>query len=370
MLEISIPAGSKKSFIKAMSSNADSIYFGLKEFENMRSSENCFHTKDIINILIKYKKSNKKNFTKKSNKKNNSNKKFYITLNSIVNDSFLKENIPKLSKIIRVFDGIIISDIGLLEYINNSKKYKHLFKNIKKIISVQNESCNIESIKILKELGADRIVFERSMSLKEIKLIKKQLDTDKINIELEIFAFGPLCNCYDSLCFLGNFFENKACANYCMRSFNGNRILWNGFLDMSNNLSEIIESGINAIKIEGRTRSSYYIKNITNVFDAKRNEYYNYKKPKSFTPKQDKNTIKNQNRLLNNLALGFPRSTGQYLSNETFSINQKFTFENKYLYLIELLRLLKEGTLKDFITKLKLAINVDIKKKHNIKNGK
>ncbi len=248
--ELLAPAGDFPSLIAAVEAGADSVYFGLKEF-NMRQAAKNFDIDDLnrINDICK-------------------GVRKYLTINTIIYD----EELEKLEELIKRVKGkvnaIICWDLAVIEL---CRKYKIPFH-----ISTQASIANSESARFYKKLGAERIVLARELNLKQIKEISKIID-------VECFIHGAMCVSISGRCFTSQFLTNKSanrgeCLQFCRRSYtirdsDGNE------LELDNNkvmsakdlcglqfIEQLKAAGIKAFKIEGRNRSPEYVKTVVSVY--------------------------------------------------------------------------------------------------------
>ncbi|MDD5416686.1 MAG: U32 family peptidase, partial [Candidatus Aenigmarchaeota archaeon] len=135
--ELLAPAGDFPSLVAAVESGADSVYFGLEEF-NMRQAAKNFTIKDLeqINKICK-------------------NVRKYITVNTIIYDSELEKLEEMIKRVKGKVDAIICWDLAVIQL---CKKYKIPFH-----ISTQASVANSESAKFYKALGAQRVILAREL---------------------------------------------------------------------------------------------------------------------------------------------------------------------------------------------------------------
>ena len=249
---------------------ADSIYFGVKDF-NMRAQANNFETSELSD-LIKYCHDR------------NPPIKAYLATNILIYDSELKdlEQLLDFAKDSKV-DAIIAHDIAAMRFAKR--------KGITFHVSTQCNVSNIESAKFYEELGAERIVLARELSLNQIKLIKHHLNYSKI----ECFVHGSMCTSISGRCYfsatLSNSEEYSAnrgnCIQPCRRNWKviddeNNELIYDGemFLNakdlcMIEYIPELIEANIDAFKIEGRMKDSLYVKIVTQCYKEAIASYFN-----------------------------------------------------------------------------------------------
>lgn len=251
-IELLAPAGDFQCLAAAINSGADSVYFGLSDF-NMRARAKNFK----INDLSKISKMCKEKGVKK-----------YLTLNSIIYDNELKkvEEIIKKSK--KYVDAVICSDIAVMIL---CKKYKVKFH-----VSTQCSVSNIETAKFYKKLGAERIVLARELNLNQIKKISKVINT-------EIFIHGAMCVSVSGRCFTSQFLFKEsanrgACIHPCRRAYTvkdseGNELaVENKYIFSAKDLctlpfiEKLKKAGVSAFKIEGRGREPEYVDGVVRVY--------------------------------------------------------------------------------------------------------
>lgn len=264
-LEILSPAGDLERLKAAVDFGADAVYLAGKQY-GMRTAAGNF---DIINLKkgIDYAHKN--------------NVKVYVTLNTIPHNNELV-NLPKFLEVLNDLkaDAAIVSDVGVIK---NVKKYA---PNLNLHISVQSGIVNYESANFYHELGAQRVVLARELSLEEISEIRAKTSKD---LELEAFVHGAMCVSFSARCLLSSYMTGRDanrgdCAQPCRWSYalveekrpgqyfpvtetkEGTYILNANDLCMAEHLNKIKQAGVNSIKIEGRAKSHYYVAAITNTY--------------------------------------------------------------------------------------------------------
>jgi putative protease len=251
-IELLSPAGDFECLIAAIKGGADSIYFGLQDF-NMRARARNFKITDLPKLK----------------KICNENKiRNYLTLNTIIYDNEVSKLEKLIKKVKPYVDAIICSDIAVIEL---CKKYKIPFH-----VSTQMSISNSESAEFFKKLGAERIVLARELNLKQVKRISSI-------IPVEIFGHGAMCVSVSGRCFTSQFLFNEsanrgACIHPCRRSYivkdnEGNELaIENNYVFSAKDLctlpfiEQIKKSGITCLKIEGRNKEPEYVYNVTKVY--------------------------------------------------------------------------------------------------------
>ena len=251
-VELLAPAKDKTCAIAAINAGADAVYIGAEGFGARKKAGNSIEDlSEIIRYAHKF------------------NVKIYITVNTILYDSEL-QNVEKLiHNLYRIgADAIIIQDMGIL---------KMDLPPIPIHASTQCHNNTIEKIKFLESCNIERIVLPREFSLNEIEQVRKA-----IKAELEVFIHGALCVCYSGQCYLsasiGNRSANRGeCAQPCRKKYslineNGEKIANSGYLlsmkdfSLANKLKELIEAGVDSLKIEGRLKDEDYVKNVVSFY--------------------------------------------------------------------------------------------------------
>ncbi|MFW9949002.1 MAG: peptidase U32 family protein [Candidatus Thorarchaeota archaeon] len=249
---------------------ADAIYFGIKKF-NMRIKAINFDVSELKDIVDYC-----------HNK--NPSIKAYLTTNILVYDNELHEIEELLTEAKKVgIDAIIAHDLAVIKFAKE--------KGIKFHISTQANVSNVEAAKFYENIGADRIVLARELSLPQIKLVKHHLLTAKI----ETFVHGSMCTsisgrCYfsASICDSEEFSANRGnCVQPCRREWRvfddeSNEFLYDGqmFLNakdlcMIEYIPELIKANIDAFKIEGRMKNPLYIETVTRCYREAIEAYFN-----------------------------------------------------------------------------------------------
>ncbi len=258
--ELLSPAGDFKKLKYAFAYGADAVYAGLNNFGLRATSKNF--TLDSLSQAVEYAHS--------------INKKLYITLNAyLYNDDFAQiDDILHALKDMKA-DAVILSDPGLLGI---AKKYE-----LEVHLSTQANCTNKMAAKFWQENGVDRIILAREVRLKDIKEISESVD-----IKIEAFVHGAMCMAYSGRCILSAYLNNRSanrglCTQPCRWEYllyekshdeyfpveqdeRGTYILSSKDMNMLEHLDDLKEAGVNSIKIEGRTKSIYYVAVVTKAY--------------------------------------------------------------------------------------------------------
>ena len=254
--ELMAPAGDWTMMRTAVKSGADAVYFGVDKL-NMRAKAKNFSVEELPEI---------------SKFCRNKKVKTYLTLNTIV----FEDEIEEADKIIAAakkakIDRIICSDLAVAELCNKNK--------IPFCISTQSSISNSLSALVYKKLGAVRIVLARECSLQEIKKIRKNTD-----LEIEAFIHGAMCIAVSGRCFMSHHLFGQSanrgeCVQPCRREYevydtatNKSLLIGDDYVLSPKDLctiefiDQLIESGIDSFKIEGRKRAPEYVAKTVSVY--------------------------------------------------------------------------------------------------------
>ncbi len=272
-VELLAPAGDLEKLKMAVIYGADAVYLGGESFGLRKSSKN-FSLEDIEEGV---------NFAHEHGRK------VYITLNIVPHNADLHGLEDYVTKLYEIgVDAVIVSDPGMFSIINRT------VPDLPIHISTQASITNYETIMFWYNLGVRRVVLARELSLKEIKEITNRIPED---LEIEAFVHGAMCMSYSGRCLLSNYMTGRDanrgdCAHPCRYKYNlveekrpgeyfpvfededGTFIFNSKDLCMIEYLPELIESGINSFKIEGRVKSSYYVATVIRAYRMVLDEYY------------------------------------------------------------------------------------------------
>ena len=219
-------------------------------------------------------------------------KKVYVTLNIFAWDDKYAEIIEMAKKLEELKpDGIIAADGGVIEVI------KQYAPSVPINVSTQANIVSLHDCNFWYKNGAKRMILAREMNKKQLKYIMENKPED---MEIEIFIHGAICFAYSGRCFLSDFLSNRSanlgdCAQSCRWSYNlyaeeknnpgqfmpietneyGTSIFSSKDLCLINEIPEIIDMGVDSLKIEGRLKTEYYVASIVNVY---RNAIDDYQK--------------------------------------------------------------------------------------------
>ena len=264
--ELLAPAGSFEKAKTAFRYGADAVYMGTGKLSlRSRSQVDDNELEETIKYAHKI------------------GKKVYAALNIYAFDEKydeIKEQVKMLSKI--KVDGIISADGGVIEAI------KEVDPSIPINVSTQANVVSWHTCKFWYENGAKRIILGRELSKDQLKDIMENKPAD---LEIEIFIHGALCWAYSGRCFLSQYLSNRSanlgdCSQSCRWAYNmyleeknnpgnlmpvetdehGTYILSSKDLCLVKNVPEIINLGVDSVKIEGRLKTEYYLATVVGAY--------------------------------------------------------------------------------------------------------
>ena len=324
--ELLIPAGSLDVLKTAVIYGADAVYLGGEAF-GLRAKAKNFTNEEIMEG-IKF--------------AHDHGVKVYITANILAHNDDLagvEEYFEEL-KTIRP-DALIISDPGVFTIA------KRVLPDMEIHISTQANNTNYGTYLFWHELGAKRVVSARELSLKEIKEIREHIPED---MEIESFIHGAMCISYSGRCLLSNFFVGRdanqgACTHPCRWKYavveetrpgeylpvyeneRGTYIFNSKDLCMIEHIPELVEAGIDSLKIEGRMKTALYVATVARTYRKAIDDYFT--DPKLY----EKNMDWYQAEISKCTYRQF--TTGFYFGkpDENTQIYDNNTYVNEYIYL-------------------------------------
>ena len=256
--EILAPVGNMDMLYAGIAAGADAFYLALDDFGARAYAENF--TLDNIEQVIDY--------------IHYFDRKVFITMNTLIKDSEMDKAISYIEKLYQYgVDGILIQDIGFYSII------KDQMPGLDFHASTQMAVRDYHGAKALMDLGFKRIVIARETPIEEIRKIAK------LPCEKEVFVHGSLCVSYSGECLMSSYFGQRSanrgrCAGPCRQKYqliNNGKIYGNDYylnmkdLNVIDKLDELIELGIDCLKIEGRMKSPEYVYNSVVAYKGKVN---------------------------------------------------------------------------------------------------
>ena len=257
-VELLAPAGNAEAFYGAIHAGADAVYLAGNQYGARAYADN-FSEEDLLKC-IRY-----AHFWKR---------KVYLTVNTLVDEKELHALPSFLEKPVNAgLDGVIVQDLGVLRTI------KTVFPTLPIHASTQMNITGPFGAKLIAKMGAVRIVPARELSLDEIISMKKSS-----GLEIECFIHGAMCYCYSGRCLLSSMLGGRSgnrgrCAQPCRLSYQisekistktskGKELYPLSLKDMCTLqiLPELIQSGIDSFKIEGRMKKAEYAAGVTAIY--------------------------------------------------------------------------------------------------------
>lgn len=267
MIEVMSPAGSFETLAAAVNAGAQAVYFGLGTL-NMRAKSTVNFTEDDLKTIVEC--------CQKAGVRS------YLAINTIMYD----EDLTQMRRLVDLVKenhvtAIIASDTSVLQYA--------LEKGVEVHASTQLNISNVEAVKFFSKF-CDVMVLARECSLDKVKHIHDEIIRQDIRgpkgelVRLEMFVHGALCmavsgKCYLSLHQMNHSANRGACLQICRRGYEVTDLETGEQLAIENEyimspkdlctiefLDEILASGVEVLKIEGRARPPEYVKLTTQVY--------------------------------------------------------------------------------------------------------
>ncbi|APC80508.1 peptidase U32 family protein [Clostridium botulinum] len=281
--ELLAPAGNLEKLKTAINFGADAVYLGGSKL-NLRAFADNF-TDDELQEGIKY--------------AHDRGRKVHVTINVFPrNEDFngLEEYLKKLYEF--NVDAIIVSDPGII------MTARETVPNLEIHLSTQANTVNFKTINFWYKQGVKRTVLARELTLEEIKTIREKIEKD---CQLEAFVHGSMCMSYSGRCLLSNYMTGRdsnrgACAQPCRYKYylmeekregeyfpileddKGTYIMNSKDMCMIEHIPELVQSGIDSFKIEGRMKSSFYVATVVKAYREAIDAYF--EDPENYTFKE------------------------------------------------------------------------------------
>lgn len=342
--EILAPVGKADMFYAGLAAGADSFYlaldnFGARAYAENFTLENIKETIDYIHLF---------------------DKRVFITMNTLIKDYEMPKALSYVEKLYEYgVDGLIIQDLGFFSIIKDQVPAMELHA------STQMAVREYYGAKYLADLGFDRIVIARETPIEEIRKIVK------LPVETEVFVHGSLCVSFSGECLMSSYFGGRSanrgrCAGPCRQKYkliSDGKVLGDDYylnmkdLNTIDNLEELIDIGVDCLKIEGRMKTPEYVfaavanykskieENTYNKNQMLDNSNRGYTKGFIFGQKRDYITLKDDSK---------HRSVGKVSSKK----GKKYFISNSDLYLGDNLEITtKKGKRLPFTTTRNYKIN-------------
>ncbi|MCF2601943.1 U32 family peptidase [Anaerovibrio lipolyticus] len=269
--ELLAPAGNMEKLKMALLYGADAVYLGGKAF-GLRAFGGNFTNEELQEAV---------DFAHKLGKK------IYVTVNIFPHNSDIAKLPVYLTFLNEIkVDAILVADFGVFTL---AKEYA---PDVELHISTQANNTNWAAVNAWAELGARRVVLAREMSLEEIKEIR-----EKCSVELEMFVHGAMCISYSGRCLMSNYLTGRdanrgSCAQPCRWNYalveekrpgqyfpvledeRGTYIFNSKDMCLLPYLPDVIASGVDSLKIEGRMKSVHYAASVVKAYREAIDSYF------------------------------------------------------------------------------------------------
>ncbi|HNH23684.1 MAG TPA: tRNA 5-hydroxyuridine modification protein YegQ [Accumulibacter sp.] len=291
--ELLAPAGSLAMLHTALAYGADAVYAGQPRY-SLRVRNNVFGDLTSLGQAI--------------DAAHAAGRKFYVVSNLLPHNSKLRTYLSDMAPVVAMKpDALIMADPGLIDLVRETWPEMPIH------LSVQANTVNFLAVRFWRRLGLQRVILSRELSIEEIAEIRNECP----DIELEVFVHGALCIAYSGRCLLSGYFNHRdanqgSCTNSCRWEYqvlagnedasgdrhrhppptgkagsrswlleererpgallpidedeHGTYILNSKDLRAVEHVRRLFEIGVDSLKIEGRTKSAYYVARTTQVY--------------------------------------------------------------------------------------------------------
>ncbi len=249
-VELLAPAGSWEAMEAAVGAGADAVYvggraFGARAFAANFSGEDLCRAVDYVHLR---------------------GCRLYLTVNTLLKNREIAKELDGYLLLLyrRGLDGVIVQDLGVFMYI------RERFPDLPLHVSTQMAVTGVSGAAMLEREGAARVVYARELMLSELRQIRQ-----KTSLEMEVFVHGALCYCYSGQCLFSSMLGGRSgnrgrCAQPCRLPYQQgkkkSRLLSLKDLCTLELLPELVEAGIDSLKIEGRMKQPEYVAGVVSVY--------------------------------------------------------------------------------------------------------
>ena len=271
--ELLMPAGGMETLKVAVNYGADAVYMGGSSF-GLRAKADNF-TLEEMKQAVEYAHAH--------------NVKVYVTVNIFAHNEDvegLKRYFGEIKDI--GIDAVLIADPGVFSLA------REIMPDMEIHISTQANNTNYMTYRFWHDMGVKRVVCARELSLREIKGIRENIPDD---LEIEAFIHGAMCISYSGRCLLSNYFTGRdankgACTHPCRWKYavmeetrpgeylpveedeRGTYIFNSKDLCMIDHIPDLIDAGIQSLKVEGRMKTSLYVAVAARTYREAIDDYY------------------------------------------------------------------------------------------------
>ena len=264
-VELLSPVGNRECFDAAIRAGCDAVYlggylFGARSYAGNFSNEELEEVVKIAHIH---------------------GVRVYVTVNTIVYESETQMFFDYVDFLYRInVDALIIQDLGMMDAIHQ------MYPDFELHASTQMHAHNLECVQVLEEEGLSRVVLARETSIDQIQNIRKNT-----KVELEIFVHGALCISYSGQCLMSKMIGGRSgnrgtCAGSCRLPYElldhtrekrvnkEDYVLSMKDLNALEHLQELLEIGVDSLKIEGRMKRPEYVYLVTSIYRKAIDSFY------------------------------------------------------------------------------------------------
>jgi len=290
--ELLAPAGSLAMMKNAFAFGADAVYAGQPRY-SLRVRNNEFGNLETLSGAIA--------------EAHAGGKQFFVVSNVLPHNAKVRSYLADVAPVVALKpDALIMADPGLIDLVRET------WPEMPVHLSVQANTVNFAAVRFWKKLGVSRIILSRELSLDEVAEIRQECP----DIELEVFVHGALCIAYSGRCLLSGYFNHRdsnqgTCTNSCRWDYkvkpaaenaagdvqliahsdkpagkvwlleeqerpgelmpieedeHGTYIMNSKDLRAIEHVQRLVEIGVDSLKIEGRTKSPYYVARTAQVY--------------------------------------------------------------------------------------------------------
>jgi putative protease len=270
--ELLAPAGSLKMLKTALDFGATAVYAGQPRY-SLRVRNNDFGDLEVLREGIETTHA--------------LGHKFYLVSNIFPHGNKIKHYVKNMEPVVALKpDAMIMSDPGLI------MMAREAWPDMEIHLSVQANTVNAAAVRFWKTVGVSRVILSRELSLEQVEQIRQ----DCPDTELEVFVHGALCIAYSGRCLLSGYFNHRdanqgTCTNSCRWDYkvkpaaedasgdvylieeaqregsympveedeHGTYVMNSKDLRAIEHVKRLVEIGVDSLKIEGRTKSPYYV---------------------------------------------------------------------------------------------------------------
>ncbi len=263
--ELLCPAGSRASLDAALHFGADAVYGGMKRY-GLRAFAGNFGPEELREAV---------------RRTHDANARFYVTMNIYPFDDELEGFISAAKEAEAAgADAAIVSDPGAIRLLRRE------VPGLPVHVSTQANTVNTPAAEMYRDMGCERVILAREVSLERIRAMKKALGD---SIQLETFVHGASCMAYSGRCMLSSYLTGRSgnrgeCAQPCRWKYavmeekrpgeyypvaedeRGTYLFSARDLCLMPILPDLCEAGVSSLKIEGRMKSEYYVAVVTGAY--------------------------------------------------------------------------------------------------------